>query len=151
MPSPWRTNLKVSCIRLGWGLTPLGVLPARMRLRTAPLWQISVELRAGQHRTPSQDSTVSTLSQFLPVCWVTGNWQEELADVTLAAPFHFTRGFKHLFPPPVQFLGQRTLVEFLQHPQQSDWAEQSDARPSSGVSSPGSPVSPCTGLGVHMA
>ncbi len=29
--------------------------------------------------------------------------------------------------------------------------EQSYARPSIGVSLPGSPVSPCTGLGVHMA
>ncbi len=29
--------------------------------------------------------------------------------------------------------------------------KQSDARPSTGVSSPGSPVSPCTGLGVRMA
>ncbi len=29
--------------------------------------------------------------------------------------------------------------------------DQSDARPSIGVSLPGSPVSPCTGLGVHMA
>ncbi len=37
------------------------------------------------------------------------------------------------------------------HPRQSDWVEQSDARPDTGVSSPGSPVSPCTGLGVRMA
>ncbi len=36
-------------------------------------------------------------------------------------------------------------------PRQSDWVEQSDARPSTGASSPGSPVSRCTGLGVHMA
>ncbi len=47
--------------------------------------------RAGRHRTPSQDSTISTLSQFLPVCWVS-NGQEELAGVTLAAPFPLTRG-----------------------------------------------------------
>ncbi len=38
-------------------------------------------------RTPLQDSTVSALSQSLPVCWVTGNGREELAGVTLAAPF----------------------------------------------------------------
>ncbi len=42
-------------------------------------------------------------------------------------------------------------MESSKHPRQSDWAEQSDARPSTGVSSPGSPVSPCTGLGVRMA
>ncbi len=122
-----------------------------MRWRTAPLWQTSVELRVGRHRTPSRDSTVSALSQFLPVCWVTGKWREELAGVTLAAPFPLTRGYERLFSPPVQFLGRRTLVEFLQHPRQSDWAEQSDARPSTCASSPGSPVSPCTRLGVRMA
>ncbi len=55
------------------------------------------ELWAGRHRTPSQDSTVSALSQFLPVCWVTGNGREELAGVTLAAPFPLTRGYEHLF------------------------------------------------------
>ncbi len=42
-----------------------------VRWCTAPLWQTSAELRAGRHRTPSQDSTVSRLSQSLPVCWVT--------------------------------------------------------------------------------
>ncbi len=91
-------------------------------------------------QTPSRDSTVSTLSQFLPMCWVTGKWREELAGVTLAAPFPLTRGYERLFSPPVQFPGRRTLVEFLQHPRQSDWAEQSDARPSTGASSPGSPM-----------
>ncbi len=45
----------------------------------------SAELRAGQHRATSQDSTVFALSQFLPVCWVTGNEREELAGVTLRA------------------------------------------------------------------
>ncbi len=54
------------------------------------------------------------------------------------------------FSPPVQFPGRRTLVEFLQHPRQSDWAKQSDARPSTGASSPGSPVSPYTRLGVEL-
>ncbi len=82
---------------------------------------------------------------------VTGKWREELAGVTLAAPFPLTRGYERLFSPPVQFPVRRTLVEFLQHPRQSDWAEQSDARPSTGASSPGSPVSPCTRLGVCMA
>ncbi len=91
MPSPWRTNPKASRAPWGWGLTPHGVLPPPMRWRTAPLWQTSVELRAGRHRTPSRDSTVSALSQFLPVCWVTGKWREELAGVTLAAPFPLTR------------------------------------------------------------
>ncbi len=151
MPSPWRTNPKVSRAPWGWGLTPHGVLPPPMRWRTVLLWQTSVELRAGRHRTPSRDSTVSALSQFLPVCWVTGKWREELAGVTLAAPFPLTRGYERLFSPPVQFPGRRTLVEFLQHPRQSDWAEQSDARPSTCASSPGSPVSPCTRLGVRMA
>ncbi len=69
----------------------------------------------------------------------------------LAAPIPLTRGYEHLFPPPLQFPGRRTLVEFLQHPRQSDWEEQSDAKTSTGVSSPGSPVSPCTGLGIRMA
>ncbi len=63
----------------------------------APLWRASAELRAGRHRTPSQDSTVSALSQSLPVCWVTGNGREELAGVTLAAPFPLTRGYECLF------------------------------------------------------
>ncbi len=56
-----------------------------------PLWRTSVELRAGRHRTPSQDSTVSVLSQSLPMCWVTGNGREELAGVILATPFPLTR------------------------------------------------------------
>ncbi len=46
----------------------------------------------------SQDSTISALSQFLPLCWVS-NGQEELAGVTLAAPFPLTRGYEHLFLP----------------------------------------------------
>ncbi len=85
-------------------ITP-GVLPPPMRWRMAPLWQTSAELRAGQHRTPSQDSTISALSQFLPVCWVS-NGREELAGVTLAAPFPLTRGYERLFSPPVQFPGR---------------------------------------------
>ncbi len=56
------------------------------------------ELRAGRHQTPSQDSTISALSQFLPVCWVS-NRREELAGVTLAAPFPLTRGYERLFLP----------------------------------------------------
>ncbi len=62
------------------------------------LWQTSAELRAGRHRTPSQDSTISALSQFLPVCWVS-NGREDLAGVTLAAPFPLTRGYECLFLP----------------------------------------------------
>ncbi len=38
------------------------------------------------------------LSQFLPVCWVS-NGREELAGVTLAAPFPLTRGYERLFLP----------------------------------------------------
>ncbi len=79
------------------------------------------------------------------------NGREELVCVTLAAPFPLTRGYERLFYPPVQFPGWGTLVESSKHPRQSDWAEQSDARPSTGVSLPGCPVSPCTGLGVRMA
>ncbi len=105
-PSPWRTSLKASRAPWGRGLTLLGVLPPPMRWCTAPLWQTSAELRAGRHRTPSQDSTVSALSQFLPVCCVTGNGREELTDVTLAAPFLLTRGYERLFSPPVQFPGR---------------------------------------------
>ncbi len=127
MQSPWPTNRKVSCAPWGWGLTLHGVLPLLMHWRTVLLRQTSVELQAGQHRTPSQDFTVSALSQSLPMCWVTGKWREELAGVTLA-------WCKCLFSSSSKFPGWQTLVEFLQHPKQSDWAEQSDARPSSGVS-----------------
>ncbi len=59
-------------------------------------WQTSAELRAGRRRTPSQDSTISALSQFLPVCWVS-NGREELTGVTLAAPFPLTQGYERLF------------------------------------------------------
>ncbi len=82
---------------------PLGVrahsivLPPPMRWRTALLWRTSSELQGGRHRTPSQDSTVSALSQSLHVCWVTGNGREELASVTLAAPFPHTWGYECLF------------------------------------------------------
>ncbi len=69
-----------------------------MRWRTVPLWQTSAELRARRHRTPSQDSTIFALSQFLPVYWVS-NGREELAGVTLAAPFPLTRGYERLFLP----------------------------------------------------
>ncbi len=72
-------------------------MPPPMHWRMAPLWRTSAELQAGRHRTPSQDSTVSALSQSLPMCWVTGNGQEELAGVTLAAPFPLTRGYESLF------------------------------------------------------
>ncbi len=75
--------LDSGCRRLGvpisrWAVPPGGegslhseccLLPC-IGART-PLWQTSAELRAGRHRTPSQDSTVSALSQSLPVCWVT--------------------------------------------------------------------------------
>ncbi len=60
---------------------PRGLHPP-MCWRTAPLWQTSAELWAGRHRTPLQDSTISALSQFLPVYWVS-NGREELAGVTL--------------------------------------------------------------------
>ncbi len=79
-----------------------------------------------------------------------------LADICRAAchaccaiPPH--PGIRAPFSPPVNFPGRWTLVESSKYPRQSDWAEQSDARPSTGVSSPESLVSPCTGLGVRMA
>ncbi len=74
------------------------LLPPPMRWRTVPLWQTSAELRAGRHRTPSQDSIIFALSQFLPVYWVS-NGREELAGVMLAAPFPLTRGYERLFLP----------------------------------------------------
>ncbi len=74
-----------------------------------------------------------------------------VTGVTLAAPFPLTQGYECLFSNPVQFPGWWTLVESSKLPRQSDWAEKSDARPSNGVSLPGSPVSPSTGLGVRMA
>ncbi len=119
-----------------------------MLWRTAFLWQTSVELRAGWHRTPLQDSTVSALRQFLPACWVTGNGREELAYVMLAAPFPLIWGCERLFPPPIPFPGRRILVEFLLHPWLSEREE--DARPNTVVSSPGSPVSHCTALGPYQ-
>ncbi len=78
--------------------SPPLILPPPMRWRTVPLWQTPAELRAGRHRTPSQDSTIFALSQFLPVYWVS-NGREELAGVTLAAPFPLTRGYERLFLP----------------------------------------------------
>ncbi len=84
---------------------PLGVRAHSTRsvasshaLAHGALWQTSAELRAGRHRTPSQDSTIFALSQFLPVYWVS-NGREELAGVTLAAPFPLTRGYERLFLP----------------------------------------------------
>ncbi len=70
------------------------------------------------------------------------NGQEEMAGVTLSAPFPLTRGYERLsllqFSPPTVNPGG-----ILQVPQQSDWVEQSAARPSTGVRlAPGSPVSP---------
>ncbi len=90
---------------LGVRFTPPGVLPPPMRWCMAPLWQTSAELRAGRHRTPSPDSSISASSQFLPVCWVS-NGREELAGVMLAAPFPLTRGYERLLSPPVQFPGR---------------------------------------------
>ncbi len=86
-----------------------------MRWRMAPLWQTSAELRAGRHRTPSQDSTISALRQFLPVCWVS-NGQEELAGVMLAAPFPLTQVYDRLFSPPIQFPWTVNLGGILQAP-----------------------------------
>ncbi len=91
-------RLGVPVARRAVPLTPLGVLPPPLRWRTAPLWQTSAELRAWRYRTPSQDSTISALSQFLPVCWVS-NGREELAGVMLAAPFPLTWGYERLFLP----------------------------------------------------
>ncbi len=59
----------------------------------------------GDTETPSQDSTISALSQFLPVYWVS-NGREELAGVTLAAPFPLTRGYERLFLPQVSSPGR---------------------------------------------
>ncbi len=51
-----------------------------------------------RHRTHSPDFTISALSQSLPMCCVTGNGWEELASVTLAAPFPLTRECERIFP-----------------------------------------------------
>ncbi len=76
-------------LRLGVPVARRAVPPGRWR--TAPLWQTSAELRAGLHRTPLQDSTISASIQFLPVCWVTGNRREELAGVSRkCGAFHRT-------------------------------------------------------------
>ncbi len=91
--------------------------------------------RAAGWVKPSLDFTIPVLSQSLPVCWVTGNSGKSWPMSC------FLRHSPH-FAPPVQFPGQRKLVEFLRHPRQSNWAEQSDARPSTSVSSPGFLVSP---------
>ncbi len=80
---------------------PLRVRAHSTRSVASSYAQTSIELRAGRHRTPLQDFTISALSQFLPVCGVTGKCWEELAGVTIAVPFPLTRGCERLFPPPV--------------------------------------------------
>ncbi len=88
--------LDSGCRRLGVPISRRAVPPGgegSLHSEWVPLWQTSAELRAGQHRTPSQDSTVSALSQSLPVCWVTVMGGGELAGVTLAAPFPLTSTF----------------------------------------------------------
>ncbi len=150
MPLPWCTNPKASCAPWGWGLTPHGVLPPPVLWRTVPLWQTSVELPAGRLQTPYVDSTVFVLSHFIPMCWVKSKWWEELGGCHACCAIPPHPGIRVPFSSSRKFSGWQTLVEFLQHPRQSDWVEQPDARSSIGVSSPGSPVSPCTGLGVHM-
>ncbi len=64
----------------GWGLTPLRVLPLHALAHGASPAD-TCRAAGWATRTPSQDSTVSALSQSLPVCWVTGNGREELAGV----------------------------------------------------------------------
>ncbi len=71
----------------------------------------------------------------------------ELAGFMLVAPSPPHPGMRLPISPPVQF----PVGVSSKHPRQSDRTEQSDARPSTGVRSPGSLVSPCTGLGVRMA
>ncbi len=59
-------------------------------------------------------ATPNTFTRFYSLCiepvssCVLGNsnGREELASVTLAAPFPFTRGYERLFSPPVQFPGR---------------------------------------------
>ncbi len=91
---------------LGVGLTPLGVLLPLMRWCTVPLWWTSAELRTWRHRTPSQDSTISVLSQSLPMCWVTGKWAGRTGrcHACCAIPPH--PGIRAPFSPPVQFPGR---------------------------------------------
>ncbi len=98
-------------------------------------------------RTPSQDSTVSALSQFLPVCWVTGNGLEELASYQSLLLCHSpSPGDTSAF-----FLRQLSSPDgepWWNPPStlwQSDWVEQSDARPNTGVSSPGLRSAPVLG------
>ncbi len=73
----------------------------------------------------------------------------ELAGFMLVAPL--TRGCDCLFLLQFSSPVGEPWWSSSKHPRQSDRTEQSDARPSTGVSSPGSLVSPCTGLGVRMA
>ncbi len=59
--------------------------------------------RAAGWAIPSQDFTVSALSQSLPVCWVTGKWREELAGHDELELRHSSSpGYAStFFPPPV--------------------------------------------------
>ncbi len=103
--------------------------------------------------------TTNTFARFYSLCvelissCVLGNsnGREELPVSRLLCHSSSPGDTSAFFFPPLQFPGWCTLVKSSKHPRQSYWAEQSDARPSTGVSSPGSPVSPCTGLGVRMA
>ncbi len=85
-----------------------------------------------------------------------------LAHPDLVSRTHFPRdstslahsseeGYERLFFSPSSVPRTVNPGGILHAPPQSDWAEQSDAMPSTGVSLPGSPISPCTGLGVRMA
>ncbi len=133
MPSHWRTNLKA--------LNPLGVRAHSTRsvasshalVHGASLADIC---RAVGWATPNNFARFYSLRIEPVSSRVMGhsNGREELAGVTLAAPFPLTRGYERLFL--LQFSSPDS--ESSKHPQQSDWMEQPEARPCTGVSSPGS-------------
>ncbi len=100
--------LDIGCHRLGVPIPRRAVPPGgegSLHTECCLLLCIGTQRLSGRHLQScglgDTLKTFSALSQSLPLCWVTGKWWEELASVTLAAPFLLTRGCERLFPPPV--------------------------------------------------
>ncbi len=114
-PSPWRTSRKASRAPWGWGLTPPGVLPPPMCWRTAPLWQTSAELRAGNTEHLHKILQSPHWASFFPcVGKVMGGKNWPVSRLLRHSPS--PGDTSSFFSPPVQFPGRWTLVESSKHP-----------------------------------